>query len=153
MQKITPFLWFDDNAEEAMNFYVSIFRNSKVGKVSRYGDAGPGRKGQVMSATFTLEGQEFMALNGGPQFQFTPAISLFVSCETQDEVDELWNKLSAGGKEDRCGWLTDKFGLSWQIIPTALGKLLSDNDPAKSQRAMRAMLGMRKIEIAALQEA
>jgi predicted 3-demethylubiquinone-9 3-methyltransferase (glyoxalase superfamily) len=153
MQKITPFLWFNDNAEEAMNFYVSIFENSKVGRVTRYGDAGPGPKGQVMSATFTLEGQEFMALNGGPQFRFTPAISLFVSCETQEEVDELWAKLSAGGSEDRCGWLTDKFGLSWQIIPTALGRLLSDSDPAKSQRAMRAMLGMRKIEIAALQEA
>ena len=153
MQKITPFLWFNDNAEEAMNFYVSIFRNSKVGRVTRYGDAGLGPKGQVMSATFTLEGQEFMALNGGPQFRFTPAISLFVSCETQQEVDELWSKLSAGGSEDRCGWLTDKFGLSWQIIPTALGRLLSESDPAKSQRAMRAMLGMRKIEIAALQEA
>ena len=151
MQKITPFLWFNDNAEEAMNFYVSIFKNSKVGRVTRYGDAGPGPKGQVMSSTFTLEGQEFMALNGGPQFRFTPAISLFVSCETQEEVDELWTRLSAGGSEDRCGWLTDKFGLSWQIIPTALGRLLSD--PAKSQRAMRAMLGMRKIEIAALQEA
>jgi predicted 3-demethylubiquinone-9 3-methyltransferase (glyoxalase superfamily) len=153
MQKITPFLWFNDDAEEAMNLYVSIFRNSKVGKVTRYGDAGPGPKGQVMSATFTLEGQEFMALNGGPQFQFTPAISLFVSCETQEEVDELWAKLSAGGKEDRCGWLTDRFGLSWQIIPTALGRLLSDSDPAKSAHAMRAMLGMRKIEIAALQGA
>ena len=153
MQKITPFLWFNDNAEEAMNFYVSIFKNSRVGKVTRYGDAGPGPKGQVMSATFTLEGQEFMALNGGPQFRFTPAISLFVSCETQQEVDDLWTKLSAGGTEDRCGWLTDKFGLSWQIIPTALGRLLSNSDPATSQRAMKAMLGMRKIEIAALQEA
>ncbi|HEV8499031.1 MAG TPA: VOC family protein, partial [Gemmatimonadaceae bacterium] len=124
MQKITPFLWFNNNAEEAMNFYVSIFKNSKVGTVSRYGDAGPGPKGTVMSATFQLEGQEFMALNGGPLFSFTPAISLFVNCETQEEVDELWEKLSAGGKKDRCGWLQDKFGLSWQIIPSALRRLL-----------------------------
>ena len=153
MTKITPFLWFNNNAEEAMMFYVSIFRNSKVGTVTRYGDAGPGPKGQVMSATFELEGQQFMALNGGPVFSFTPAISLYVNCETQDEVDELWEKLSAGGSKDRCGWLKDKFGLSWQIIPSALGRLLADKDAQKSQRVMQAMLRMDKIEIAALQEA
>ena len=154
MQKITPFLWFDDNAEEAMNFYVSIFKNSKVGTVSRYGAAGPGPKGTVMSATFQLEGQEFMALNGGPNFSFTPAISLFVSCETQAEVDELWAKLTAGGgKPERCGWLKDKYGLSWQIIPTALGRLLNGTDRAKAQRAMKAMLQMDKIDITALERA
>ena len=152
MQKITPFLWFNENAEEAMNFYVSIFKNSKVGTVTRYGDAGPGPKGQVTSVTFVLEGQQFMALNGGPLFSFTPAISLYVSCETQEEVDELWEKLSAGGSKDRCGWLKDRFGLSWQIIPTALGRLLTDKDSDKSQRVMHAMLKMDKIEIAALQE-
>jgi predicted 3-demethylubiquinone-9 3-methyltransferase (glyoxalase superfamily) len=151
MQKITPFLWFNNNAEEAMNFYVSIFKNSKVGTVSRYGDAGPGPKGTVMSATFQLEGQEFMALNGGPLFSFTPAISLFVNCETQEEVDELWEKLSAGGKKDRCGWLQDKFGLSWQIIPSALRRLLSDS--ARSQRVMQAMLQMDKIDIKQLEAA
>jgi predicted 3-demethylubiquinone-9 3-methyltransferase (glyoxalase superfamily) len=122
MQKITPFLWFDGRAEEAMNFYTSVSKNSKVGRVTRYGEGGPGPKGTVMSATFQLEGQEFMALNGGPQFKFTEAISLFVNCETQEEVDSLWEKLSAGGKKDRCGWLKDKFGLSWQIIPRALGE-------------------------------
>jgi predicted 3-demethylubiquinone-9 3-methyltransferase (glyoxalase superfamily) len=153
MQKITPFLWFDDQAEEAMNFYVSIFKNAKVVRGSRYGDAGPGPKGKVMSATFTLEGQEFMALNGGPQYTFTPAISLFVNCETQAEVDELWEKLSAGGKPGRCGWLEDKFGLSWQIIPTALGKLLGGPDRAKAQRVMQAMLRMDKLDIKQLQEA
>jgi len=153
MQKITPFLWFNDNAEEAMNFYVSIFKNSKVGRVTRYGDAGPGPKGQVMSATFQLEGQEFMALNGGPHFSFTPAISLYVSCETQAEVDELWEKLSAGGSTERCGWLKDRYGLSWQIIPTALGRLLGDKDAERSQRVMQAMLKMDKIEIRELQEA
>lgn len=153
MQKITPFLWFDDNAEEAMNFYVSVFKNSKVGSVTRYGEAGPGPKGTVMSATFQLEGQEFMALNGGPQFKFTPAISFFVDCETQEEVDALWEKLSAGGRKDRCGWLQDKFGVSWQIIPSALRRLLNGNDPAKSQRVMKAMLQMDKIDIKRLEEA
>ena len=154
MQKITPFLWFDDQAEEAMNFYVSAFRNSKVGSVSRYGDAGPGPKGKVMSATFTLEGQEFMALNGGPMYTFTPAISLFVNCETQAEVDELWEKLTAdGGKPGRCGWLQDKFGLSWQIIPAVLGKLLGGADRARAERVMQAMLKMDKIDIAELQSA
>jgi len=153
MQKITPFLWFDGKAEEAANFYTSIFKNSKVGRVSRYGENGPGPKGSVMSATFTLEGQEFMALNGGPQFRFTEAISFFVSCETQEEVDELWEKLSEGGEKSRCGWLKDKFGLSWQIIPTALGELLGDKDPAKAGRVMKAMLQMSKIEIEGLRRA
>jgi len=136
-----------------MNFYVSIFKNSKILSVSRYGDAGPGPKGTVMTGTFQLEGQDFMALNGGPQFSFTPAISLFVSCETQEEVDALWEKLSAGGEKGRCGWLKDKFGLSWQIIPTALGKLLSDPDPAKSKRVMQAMLQMNKIDVEGLKRA
>jgi predicted 3-demethylubiquinone-9 3-methyltransferase (glyoxalase superfamily) len=153
MQKITPFLWFDGKAEEAMNFYVSIFRNSKVVRVTRYGDAGPGPKGTVMSATFQLEGHEFFALNGGPQFAFTPAISFFVSCETQQEVNDLWEKLSEGGSKDRCGWLKDKYGLSWQIIPTALGRMLQDKDPAKANRVMKAMLQMDKIDIRRLQEA
>lgn len=153
MQKITPFLWFDDQAEEAMNFYTSIFKNSKVGRVSRYGDGGPGPKGSVMSATFTLKGQEFMALNGGPLFSFTPAVSFFVKCETQAEVDVLWEKLSEGGTKERCGWLKDKFGLSWQIIPTILGELLADKDPAKSMRVMQAMLQMTKIEIEELKRA
>jgi predicted 3-demethylubiquinone-9 3-methyltransferase (glyoxalase superfamily) len=153
MQRITPFLWFDDQAEEAMNFYVSIFKNSKVGRVTRYGEAGPGPKGSVMSAAFQLEGQEFMALNGGPHFSFTPAISFFVNCETQEEVDELWKKLSAGGKTERCGWLKDKYGLSWQIIPSALGRLMGDNNAAKAQSVMKAMLEMDKIDIARLQQA
>ena len=153
MQKITPFLWFDGNAEEAMNLYVSIFKNSKVVSVTRYGEAGPGPKGTVMSATFQLEGQQFYALNGGPQYKFTPAISLFVSCETQKEVDELWNKLSAGGHKDRCGWLQDKYGLSWQIIPTVLGKMLQDKNPKKAQNVMKAMLQMDKIDIAKLKQA
>jgi predicted 3-demethylubiquinone-9 3-methyltransferase (glyoxalase superfamily) len=153
MQKITPFLWFDNQAEEAMNFYASIFKNSKVLSVTRYGEAGPGPKGTVMSATFQLEGQTFYALNGGPLFKFTPAISFFVSCETQQEVDALWAKLSAGGREDRCGWLQDKYGLSWQIIPTALGRMLQDKDPQKSKRVMDAMLKMTKIDIAGLQRA
>src|SRR5882757_1899604 len=153
MQKITPFLWFDGQAEEAMNFYISIFKNSKIINVSRYGEAGPGPKGTVMSATFQLEGQQFMALNGGPHFTFTPAISLFVNCEKQEEVDELWKKLSAGGSEERCGWLKDKFGLSWQIIPAALGRLLGDKDPEKARRVMMAMLKMNKIDGKKLQEA
>lgn len=153
MQKITPFLWFDGKAEEAMNFYVSIFKNSRVVRVSRYGDAGPGPKGSVMSGTFQIEGQEFFALNGGPQFTFTPAISFFVNCETQAEVDDLWNKLSAGGEIQRCGWLKDKFGVSWQIIPSVLGRLLGDKDPAKSGRVMKAMLQMEKLDIQRLQQA
>jgi predicted 3-demethylubiquinone-9 3-methyltransferase (glyoxalase superfamily) len=153
MQKITPFLWFNDQAEEAMNFYVSIFRNSKIGSVTRYGDAGPGPKGSVMAATFQLEGHDFFALNGGPQFQFTPAISFFVNCETQEEVDELWEKLSAGGRKDRCGWLQDKYGLSWQIIPSVLNTMLRDKNPAKAYKVMQAMLQMDKIDIARLKQA
>lgn len=153
MQKITPFLWFNGNAEEAVNFYVSIFKHSAVLSLSRYGDAGPGPKGTVMSATFQLDGQKFYALNGGPEYAFTPAISLFVDCETQQEVDELWTKLSEGGEPGRCGWLKDRFGLSWQIIPTALGKLLSDKDPRKAGRVMQAMLQMSKIDIQGLQQA
>jgi predicted 3-demethylubiquinone-9 3-methyltransferase (glyoxalase superfamily) len=153
MQKITPFLWFDDKAEEAMNFYVSIFKNSKVASITRYGDAGPGPKGTVMVASFQLDGQEFLALNGGPQFAFSPAISFVVNCETQEEVDEFWEKLSEGGEKVQCGWLRDKYGLSWQIVPTILGKLLQDKDAAKSQRVMKAMLQMTKIDIAALKRA
>ena len=148
MNKITPFLWFDDQAEQAMRFYVSVFKNSKVLSVS------PGPNGKAMSVTFELEGQAFMALNGGPQFKFTEAISLFVSCKTQDEVDELWAKLTAdGGEESRCGWLKDKYGLSWQIIPTALMEMLGDADPGKAGRAMEAMLKMNKIDIKALRAA
>jgi predicted 3-demethylubiquinone-9 3-methyltransferase (glyoxalase superfamily) len=153
MQKITPFLWFDGKAEEAMRFYVSIFKNSKIGKITRYGDAGPGPKGTVMSATFQLEGQDFYALNGGPAFTFSPAISFFVNCETQEEVDVLWEKLSEGGTKDRCGWLKDRYGVSWQIIPTVLGELMNDPDPSKAQRVMKAMLEMNKIDIAGLKRA
>lgn len=153
MQKIRPFLWFDCQAEEAMNFYTSIFKNSKIGHVSRCGDAGPGPKGTVMSATFQIEGQEFMALNGGPLFKFSPAISFFVNCETQQEVDELWERLSEGGEKERCGWLKDKFGVSWQIIPSVLGQLLGDKDAAKANRAMKAMLQMKKLDIEELKRA
>ncbi|HLZ88477.1 MAG TPA: VOC family protein [Puia sp.] len=154
MQKITPFLWFDNQAEEAANHYVSIFKNSKINNITRYGDAGPGPKGSAMMVTFTLEGQDFYALNGGPLFHFTEAISLYVNCETQEEVDTLWNKLLAGGgKESQCGWLKDKYGLSWQIIPTALRRVLGDKDPARSGRAMQAMLKMQKINIKALEDA
>ncbi len=153
MQKITPFLWFDGKAEEAANFYVSIFKNSKVLSVHSYGEEGPGPKGTVMSVTFQLDGQEFYALNGGPQYTFTPAVSFFVSCETQQEVDELWEKLSKGGAKQRCGWLTDKFGLSWQVIPTILGKLLQDKDPKKAGRVMKAMLQMDKLDIGRLKQA
>jgi predicted 3-demethylubiquinone-9 3-methyltransferase (glyoxalase superfamily) len=153
MQKITPFLWFDDKAEEAMNFYVSVFKNSKVGKVSRYGEGGPGRKGTVMSATFQLDGQDFFALNGGPQFTFSPAISFFVNCETQQEVDELWEKLSEGGEKQRCGWLKDRYGLSWQIVPSVLGKLLQDKDAGKAKKVMQAMLQMDKLDIEGLKRA
>ena len=153
MQKIVPFFWFDGRAEEAMNFYTSIFKNSKVGNVSRYGDAGPGPKGSVMSATFELEGQSFYALNGGPMFKFNPAISMFVNCETQEEVDDLWNKLSEGGTPNRCGWLDDKFGITWQIVPTALGRLLGDKDGAKAGKVMQAMMKMDKIIIKDLEDA
>jgi predicted 3-demethylubiquinone-9 3-methyltransferase (glyoxalase superfamily) len=152
-QKITPFLWFDDNAEEATNFYVSIFKNSEVLSVSRYGDAGPGEEGTVMTTSFRLDGQEFMALNAGPMFKFTEAISFFVDCESQDEVDELWEKLSEGGETSECGWLKDKFGLSWQIIPSVLGEMLHDENREKANRAMQAMLQMTKIDIAKLKQA
>ncbi len=153
MQKITPCLWFDGKAEEAANFYVSIFKNSKILSLARYGDAGPGPKGTVMVATFQIEGQKFMALNGGPQYTISPAISFFVDCETQAEVDELWGKLTTGGSEVQCGWLTDKFGVSWQIIPRALMELMQDKDPLKSERVFKAMLGMIKIDIEALRRA
>lgn len=153
MQTITPFLWFDGKAEEAVNFYTSIFKNSKVGGVTYYGEEPPGPKGTVMTATFQLDGQEFMALNGGPQFFFTPAISFFVNCETQEEVDNFWEKLSEGGEKGRCGWLKDKFGLSWQIVPSALGQMLSDKDPQKSKSVMTALLQMNKLDIEGLKRA
>jgi len=153
MQKITPFLWFDDQAEEAMNFYTSIFKNSKIGTVSRYGEAGPGKKGTVMSGTFQIEGQEFMALNSGPLFKFTEAISFFVHCETQAEVDELWEKLSAGGEKGQCGWLKDQFGISWQIVPNILGELLSAPDAGRVSRVTQAMLQMTKLDIEKLKQA
>jgi predicted 3-demethylubiquinone-9 3-methyltransferase (glyoxalase superfamily) len=151
MQKITPFLWFDDQAEEAVKFYMSIFKNSKIGKIARYDKAGEkvaGRPaGSVMTVEFELEGQEFIALNGGPVFKFTEAISFVVNCQTQAEVDKYWKKLSAGGKQVQCGWLRDKYGLSWQIVPTVLGELMSSKDAAKSQRVMEAMLKMVKLDI------
>ncbi|HSB10596.1 MAG TPA: VOC family protein [Blastocatellia bacterium] len=153
MQKITPFLWFDDKAEDAMNFYISIFRNSKVLSVTRYGDAGPGPKGSIMTAEFQLDGQAFIALNGGPHFKFTEAISFSVNCETQQEVDELWEKLSEGGEKGRCGWLKDKYGLSWQVNPAVLGEMLQDKDPEKAKRVMEAMLQMGKIDIKTLKQA
>jgi predicted 3-demethylubiquinone-9 3-methyltransferase (glyoxalase superfamily) len=157
MQKITPFLWFDDKAEEAVSFYTSIFRNSKIGNIARYGDAGAqvsGRpKGTVMTVAFQLEGQEFVALNGGPQFKFTEAISFFVSCKTQKEIDYFWQKLSAGGEKSRCGWLKDRFGVSWQIVPPILGELLNDEDDKKSNRVIQAMLKMTKFDIKKLKQA
>ena len=150
-------MWFDDKAEEAVNFYVSIFTNSKVGSITRYGEEGAevsGRpKGTVMTVTFQLEGQEFMALNGGPHFKFTEAISFLVNCQTQEEVDELWEKLSKGGEKGQCGWLKDKYGLSWQIVPTVLSEMLQDKDARKSERVMNALLKMNKIEIKALKRA
>jgi predicted 3-demethylubiquinone-9 3-methyltransferase (glyoxalase superfamily) len=151
MQKITPFLWFNNQAEEATNFYVSIFKNSKVTRVTRNGDNGPGPKGSVMSTSFVLDGQEFFALNGGPLFEFSPAVSFFINCETQAEIDELWEKLSAGGKQERCGWLKDKYGLSWQVVPSILGKLLQD--PGKGKNVMQALLQMNKLDIKGLQQA
>ena len=153
MQKITPFLWFDNNAEEAVNFYVSIFKNSKIVNVARYGDVGPGPKGTVMTVAFQLEGQEFVALNGGPLFKFNEAISFVVNCETQAEIDEFWEKLSEGGEKSRCGWLKDKFGLSWQVVPIVLAEMLQDKNPKKSQSVMQAMLQMDKMDIAALKQA
>jgi predicted 3-demethylubiquinone-9 3-methyltransferase (glyoxalase superfamily) len=153
VQKITPFLWFDGQAEEAMNFYVSIFKNSRIMGVARYGEAGPGPKGTVMTAKFELDGQEFVALNGGPQFTFTEAISFVVNCETQQEVDEMWEKLSEGGQKSRCGWLKDRYGLSWQVVPTALVEMVQDKDPKKASRVMQAMLQMDKIDIETLRRA
>ena len=154
MQKISPFLWFDDQAEEAVNFYTSIFKNSKILNVTRYGEVGPGPKDSVMTVAFQLEGQEFMALNGGPHFKFTEAISFVVKCKTQEEVDDLWEKLSEGGGEKiQCGWLKDKYGVSWQIVPTILGEMISDPNRAKSQRVMEAMLKMKKIEMEGLKRA
>jgi len=153
VQKITPFLWFDHQAEEAATFYVSIVKNSKIVSVARYGDAGPGPKGSVMTVVFELGGQQFIALNGGPQFKFTEAVSFVINCETQLEVDELWEKLSSGGRKDRCGWLKDKFGLSWQIVPAILGRLMQDKDREKSKRVMQAMLKMDKLNVEGLQQA
>ncbi|HLW48235.1 MAG TPA: VOC family protein [bacterium] len=153
MQGITPFLWFDREAEDAARLYVSIFERSKIVTVSRYGEAGPGPKGAAMVVVFELAGQRFMALNGGPQFKFTEAVSFLVNCETQGEIDTLWERLTDGGEPGRCGWLKDKFGLSWQIVPAALGRLLQDPDPVKSGRVMQAMLQMGKMDINRLQQA
>jgi len=153
MQKITPFLWFDHQAEEAMNFYTSIFKNSKKGQVSRYGEGAPVPKGTVMTAQFGIEGQPFIALNGGPHYKPTPAISFLVDCKTQEEVDHLWSSLSDGGQPLQCGWITDKFGITWQIIPSILTELMSDKDPQKSQRVVKAMMHMVKIDIEGLKRA
>ncbi len=154
MQKITPFLWFDNNAEEAMNFYASIFPDSKIGKVNRLGKVGPEGSGNVITASFTLQGQDFMVMNAGPHFKFNEAISFFVDCEDQKEVDYYWGKLtSGGGSPSQCGWLKDKFGLSWQIVPKALGNLLGDKDPERAKRAMDAMMKMTKIDVAGLERA
>jgi len=153
MQKITPFLWFDNSAEEAVNFYASIFKDAKILEVVRYGEAGPGPEGTAMTVSFELFGQEFIALNGGPHFKFNEAISFSVNCETQEEVDEFWEKLTDGGTESRCGWLKDKYGLSWQVNPSILGKMLNDTDPQKAKRVMEAMLQMDKIDIPTLQRA
>lgn len=153
MQKITPFLWFDHQAEEAMNFYVSIFKNSEVLNVNRYPEGSPMPVGTLMTASFSLDGQTFIALNGGPRFSFSQAVSFVVNCETQEEVDYYWEKLSEGGQEGQCAWLTDKFGVPWQIVPTVLGQLLSDPDPAKSGRVMQAMMQMQKIDIGVLEQA
>ena len=154
MQKITPFLWYDNQAEEAMNFYVSIFKNSKVLSITRYGESGPGPKGSVMTAAFELDGQKFTALNGGPQFKFNESVSFVVSCETQEEIDYFWEKLSSGGGQKvQCGWLKDKFGLSWQVVPSVLPELIQDDDPKKSGRVMQALMQMKKLDIATLEKA
>jgi len=153
MPKITPFLWFNSNAEEAANFYASVFKNSKVKAVTPYSGAGPGPKGSVMTVNFELDGQEFTALNGGPQFTFTEAVSFVVHCDTQQDVDYYWDKLTAGGQESQCGWLKDKYGLSWQIVPKALPRLLQQTDPKKAQRVMQALLQMKKLDIGALERA
>lgn len=153
MQKITPFLWFDTQAEEAAKLYTSLFKNSSIGKISRYPPGVPGQEGKVMTVEFKLDGQDFIALNGGPHYSFTPAVSMFIKCETQAEVDKLWDALSEGGKIDQCGWLRDKFGLSWQVVPNGLQELLQDKDPGRAQRAVAAMMQMKKLDIAALEEA
>ena len=153
MSRITPFLWFDNQAEEAVNFYASIFPHAEIGKVTRYGDAGPGAKGSVMTIEFALDGQPLIALNGGPHFKFTEAISLSVACKSQEEVDRYWSRLSQGGEEGPCGWLKDKYGLSWQVNPTILGEMLGDPDPAKAKRVMEAMMKMKKIDIETLKKA
>ncbi len=153
MQKITPFLWFDNQAEEAANFYTSLFKNSRIGSISRYGEGGPGVPGTVMTVSFQLDGQEFVALNGGPQFTFSPAISLLVNCETQAEVDRLWERLTEGGEEQQCGWLTDKYGVTWQIVPAGLVEMLNSDDAEKSRRATNAMLQMKKIDIGKIRQA
>ena len=152
-QKITPFLWFDGQAEEAAKYYTSIFKDSKILKTSYYGDAGPGPTGSVMTVDFQIEGLEFVALNGGPEFKFTEAVSFAVMCDSQKEVDEMWTKLTAGGQPSQCGWLKDKFGLSWQVVPKQLPKMLTDPDPAKTQRVMEVMMDMDKLEIAELEAA
>jgi predicted 3-demethylubiquinone-9 3-methyltransferase (glyoxalase superfamily) len=153
MQKITPFLWFETQAEEAVHFYVSLFKDSRITSVARYGEGGPGKAGTVMTVNFQLEGQEFIALNGGPEFKFTPAISFFVDCATQEEVDRLWEKLTEGGEEVQCGWLKDKFGLSWQIVPSGLNALLNGEDAEGSRRAMQAMLQMKKLDLEKMRQA
>lgn len=154
MHQVKPFLWFNDNAEEAVKFYVSVFKNAKMGSIARYGEAGPGKPGSVMTATFEIDGLEFVALNGGPQYSFTPAISFAIACETQAEIDELWEKLTAdGGEEVACGWLRDKFGLSWQVVPANIEKLLKGKDAQGGNRAMQAMMQMRKLDIGALERA
>jgi predicted 3-demethylubiquinone-9 3-methyltransferase (glyoxalase superfamily) len=153
MQRITPFLWFDHQAEEAANFYISLFKDSKIVSISRYGEGAPGQAGTVMTVNFQLEGQEFIALNGGPDFSFTSAISFFVDCPTQAEVDRLWEKLTDGGEEVQCGWLKDKYGLSWQIVPSGLSDLLNGADPEGSRRAMQAMLQMKKLDLAVMRQA
>jgi predicted 3-demethylubiquinone-9 3-methyltransferase (glyoxalase superfamily) len=153
MGKINPCLWFDNQAEEAVHFYTSIFKNSKIGSVTRYGEVGPGEAGTVMTIIFELEGQEFMALNGGPVFTFSPAISLYVNCETQAEIDVLWEKLSEGGEKEQCGWLKDKYGVSWQIVPVVIAELLQEADPQKTESLMQAILKMEKLEIEALKRA
>jgi predicted 3-demethylubiquinone-9 3-methyltransferase (glyoxalase superfamily) len=153
MQKITPFLWFDGNAEEALNFYLSVFEGAELGEIQRYGDSAPMPKGTVLTATLKIFGQKFVLLNGGPQYKFTPAVSFLIDCETQAEVDRYWEKLTKGGQEQPCGWLVDKFGVSWQVVPTALPRLLFDPDPKKAGRAMNAMFQMKKIDIAAIERA
>jgi len=153
MKEITPFLWFDRNAEEAVNFYTSIFKDSKIITVARYGESGPGPKGSVMTVSFTINGQKFMALNGGPEFKFTEAVSFMVQCDTQQEIDHYWEKLSEGGEKSQCGWLKDRFGLSWQITPAILGELMNDKDPQKTNRVMQAVMKMRKLDINQLKQA